>query len=200
MPETFDFAHDDSGDIVGAHGGVLDQGDDMVIFPHRSPHMIRLNKTTGEVRYIFEDIFCDTDKEGLGYQLKRSSVICSSCIVGGLDKVVVQRTRDLHLFLLDFRDETYEEFVPEIPEEIFDRIVPEDGGFYKGDRYDYFRMDESRLFPLEHFLDVFARDGYKNVRERQLKELETLAANLDGTCGIKTHEFLKRVIEEEGGI
>ena len=101
------------------------------------------------------------------------------------------------MFLIDFRDESYEEFVPEIPEEIFDKLVPEDAGFFKGDVFDYFRMSESRLFPLENFLNIFANDGYERVKERQKEALATLASNLDGTCGVKTHEYLKRVIEDQ---
>ena len=58
-------------------------------------------------------------------------------------------------------------------------------------------MSENRLFPLEHFLDVFARDGYGKVKEQQKEALSTLAADLNGTCGVKTHAYLKKVIEEE---
>ena len=196
MPDDYEFEHDDYGDVQGAHGGMIDNGEDMIIFPYRSPHLMRLNRATGEIRYILEDIFRDTYKDGLGYELKRSAVCFGSCMIGGLERWVLQRTRDLHMFLIDFRDDSYEEFVPEIPEEIFDKLVPEDAGFFKGDVFDYFRMQESRLFPLENFLGVFARDGYVKVKERQKEALETLASNLDGTCGIKTHEYLKKVLEE----
>ena len=89
--------------------------------------------------------------------------------------------------------------MPEIPEEIFDKLVPEDAGFSKAYVNDYFRMQESRLFPLENFIETFARGGYESVKERQLEALSSLAANLDGTCGVKTHEFLKQVIGEEDG-
>ena len=198
MPEDFEFVHDDYGDVIGAFGSIIENGNDMIIFPHRSPHMMRLNKETGEIRYIFEDIFRETDKNGLGYELKRASVLCAACIVGGLDRWVIQRTRDLHMFLIDLRDESYEEFVPEIPEDIFDKLVPKDGGFFKGDVFDYFRMSESRLFPLENFLDNFAENGYENVKAQQKEALATLASNLDGTCGVKTHEYLKNVILNEG--
>lgn len=198
MPEDFEFVHDDYGDVIGAHGGMVDQGEDMIIFPFRSPHMMRLNKETGEIRYIFEDVFRDTDKNGLVYELKRSGAYCGGCFIGGLDRWVIQRTRDLHMFLIDLREESYEEFVPKIPEEVFDKLVPKDAGFYKGDIFDYFRMSENRLFPLENFLDTFANDGYKEVKKQQIEALSTLAANLDGTCGKKTHEYLKKVIYDEG--
>ena len=88
--------------------------------------------------------------------------------------------------------------MPKIPEEVFDKLVPKDAGFYKGDIFDYFRMSENRLFPLENFLDTFANDGYKEVKKQQIEALSTLAANLDGTCGKKTHEYLKKVIYDEG--
>ena len=198
MPDEYEFVHDDYGDVIGAHGAMIDNGEDMIVFPHRSSHMMRLNKATGEIRYILEDIFRDTYKDGLGYELKRSAVCFGSCMIGGLEHWVLQRTRDLHMFLIDFRDDSYEEFVPEIPEEIFDKLVPEDAGFFKGDVFDYFRMQETRLFPLENFLDVFAKDGYEGVKVRQREALSTLASNLDGTCGIRTHEYLKSVIDKEG--
>lgn len=196
MPEDFEYVHDDTGDIDGGIGGLIEYGEDMLMFPHRSPHMIRINKSTGEMSFMAEDFFSGTDKKGIAYELKRTSVCGTGCFVGK-DKYAVQRSIDMHIAVIDLNDGSFEEFVPEIPEEMFDRLVPEDAGFFKGDVYDYFRMNETRLFPLENFLDVFARDGYKDVRVQQLEALSTLAANLDGTCGVKTHEYLKRVIEEE---
>lgn len=198
MPEGYEYVHDDKGDIYGAHSGMYDYGRYMVIFPFRSPHLIKLDKTTGGIEYIGEDFFRDSDKKGIGYELKFSGILSASCIID-CDRWLIQRSHDLHMAVIDLRDGSYEEFVPEIPEEIFDKLVPEDAGFYKGDIFDYYRMSESRLFPLEHFLEVFAKDGYKDVRDRQIEALSTLAANLDGTCGIKTHEFLKKVIEEGDG-
>jgi len=197
MPDGFEFTHDDLGDPYGAHGGILEHGDDMIIFPYRAPVMMKLNKKSGDITYMAEDFFKDSDKKGIGYELKYSGICSAGCYVG-TDKYALQRARDLHVAVIDLNDGSYEEFVPEIPKDVFEKLVPEDAGFFKGDIYDYFRMDESRLFPLENFLSTFAKDGYKDVKKRQLKELSTFAANLDGTCGIKTHRFLKQVIMEEG--
>ena len=190
MPEDYDFVHDDMGDPIGGTGSVYELGDDMIIFPYRNPHMMKMNKETGKISYLAEGFFDGTQEKGIGYELKFSSVIGAGCLLG-TDRYVLQRMRDLHVAVIDLNDGSYEEFVPEIPSDLFEKLVPKDAGFFKGDTYDYFRMDESRLFPLENFLDVFARDGYAGVKERQKKELETLAANLDGTCGVKTHEYLK---------
>ncbi len=196
MPEGYDFTHDDYGDIAGAHGILWEHGGFKIGIPYRSPHMIKLDKKTGEVSYIAEGFLKDSEKKGLGYELKFVSICGAGCPIGK-NRYAVQRMRDLHVGIINLDNDSYEEFVPEIPEDIFEKIVPRDGGFFRGDVYDYFDMNESRLFPLENFLKVFAEDGYKDVKKQQIKELETLAANLDGTCGVKKHEFLKRVIEEK---
>lgn len=198
MPEDYGFVHDDQNDPYGAHGGILPCGEYVIVFPHRAPHMLRINRKTLEMSYMAEDFFRDSEKKGIGYELKFSSVMSAGCLVGR-NKYVVQRTRDLHAAIINLDDGSYEEFLPKIPDEIFDKLVPEDAGFFKGDKYDYFRMSESRLFPLENFLEVFARDGYRNIKEQQIEELSSLAANLDGTCGVKTHEYLKKVIAQEDG-
>ena len=198
MPEDFTYTHDDYRDMAGVHGQMIDRGDSMVILPLRHPHMIRLDKKTGNISHMAEGFFRDSDKKGIGYELKSSAICITGCQIGK-DKYAVQRLRDMHIAIIDLNDGSYEEFVPEISEEIFDKLVPEDAGFSKAYVNDYFRMQESRLFPLENFIETFARGGYESVKERQLEALSSLAANLDGTCGVKTHEFLKQVIGEEDG-
>ena len=196
MPDDFDYVHDEYGDPQGIHGEMMEYGDDMIIFPHRHPHMIRLNKKNGTMTHMAEGFFKDSDRKGIGYELKKSS-ICGSRFLMGKDKIVVQRNIDMHMAVIDLEDGSYKEFLPELTEEMFDKLVPEDAGFFKGDTYDYFRMQESRMFPLENFIETFKKGGYDNIKNRQLKELSGLASNLDGTCGIKVHEFLKKMIREE---
>lgn len=196
MPEDYEYTHDDFGDVDGGQGGLIDHGKSMIIVPHRHPHMIKLDKESGGMTYMAEDFFKDSEKKGIEYQLKNQS-ICGPGFLMGKNKYCVQRMRDLHIAIINLDDGSFEEFVPEMPEDVFDRLVPEGAGFFKGDVYDYFRMQEKRLFPMENFLEVFARDGYRGIRVKQLEALSTLAANLDGTCGIKTHEFLKQKILEE---
>lgn len=196
MPDNMEFTHDDLNDPYGLIGGMYDFGKYMIVFPHRSPHLLKLSKETGEISFIAEDFFKDSDKKGIGYELKFSSIIAGGCPVGR-DKYALQLSRDLRTAIIDLNDGSYEEFTPEIPEDVFDKLVPEDAGFFKGDVFDYFRMEESRLFPLENFLEVFAKGGYEKVREEQKKALSSLASNLDGTCGVKTHEYLKQVLEAE---
>ena len=164
MPGSMDYTHDDWGDFYGFNGGMREFGEYMIVFPYRAPHMMRINKKNFEIEFIAEGFFKDSDKKGIGYELKNNAICGATCLVGN-DRVAVQSNRDLHVAVINVFDGSYEEFVPEIPEEMFDKLVPEDGGFFKGDKYDYFRMSESRLFPLEHFLEVFSCDGYKEVKK-----------------------------------
>lgn len=193
MPEGYAFVHDDMGDPGGGIGSVYEMGDDMIIFPFRNPQLMKMEKSTGKITYLAEGFFEGSDEKAPGYELKFSSITGAGCLVG-TDRYAMQRMKDLHIGVIDLKDGSYEEFEPRIPQDLFEKLVPEDAGFFKGDVYDYFRMEESRLFPLESFLSVFASGGYEGVKERQKEELKTIAANLDGTCGTKTHEFLKSTL------
>ena len=51
--------------------------------------------------------------------------------------------------------------------------------------------------PLGGFMDALAEGKLKAVRSRQMKELETMAANLDGTCGKKVHAHMMRILQGE---
>lgn len=143
-----------------------------------------------------EEFWRGSEESRLDFDLVYSSVGSYIASVD-TDRVLVQRTRDGHMALINVTENTFEEFVPEIPEEEFSNLVGEDAGFDKADERGYFCMNESRLFPLENFLKHFAEDGYASIHDRQIEALSTLAANLDGTCGEKTHEYMMKVLEEK---
>ena len=46
-------------------------------------------------------------------------------------------------------------------------------------------------------MDALAEGKLQAVRSRQMKELETMAANLDGTCGKKVHAHMMRILQGE---
>ena len=93
------------------------------------------------------------------------------------------------------KDETYEMFYPTLNEEDFSKLTEGEDGFEKMDKKSGFFRRESKIFSFEGFIDDLINDRLKDVRKRQLEELSTLAANLDGTCGIKVHEYMMNVLE-----
>lgn len=196
MPE--DYAWKPSrNDRGGISGGGFDEGDRMVFAPFRAPHMIAIEKQTGAVRYLAEDFFAGSDEPGTGYQPELNGVICMSLnLTDG--RILVQRTRDRHLALIDTERNSVTEWVPKLAGSDFRQLLQdENAGFDKGDARDYFCMRESMLFPLEQFLRRFAEDGYAGIRDAQMTALSSLAANLDGTCGEHVHQYMKHVLEQE---
>lgn len=73
---------------------------------------------------------------------------------------------------------------------------PEDF-FEKKSLYDYFACREVEQYTVDDFIEDFAGDALAGVRERQLKDVGDIAANLDGTCGEKVHEYMMNVLLNE---
>ncbi len=197
MPEDYTWEEGHM-NYIGPYGGMWDRGNYMLVFPYKSPHMVKLYKESGKTEYVAEDFWKGSEESRLDYDLHFSNVCCCSVIVDA-DRILVQRTRDCRMALINVTENTFEEFLPEIPEEEFADLVGKDAGFDKADERGYFCMNESRLFPLENFLKHFAEGGFASIHDRQIEALSTLAANLDGTCGEKTHEYMMKLLEEKAG-
>mgnify|MGYP000060831460 CR=1 FL=1 len=50
----------------------------------------------------------------------------------------------------------------------------------------------SRIFSPKGLMNTLTEGKLKEARTRQMKELETMAANLDGTCGKKVHAHMMK--------
>ena len=174
----------------GPYGFFREVGSYIIVFPNKVPHMMKIHKETGEVKYIAEDFWKGSEEPYLDFDPYLVS-ICHYLTALGNGRYLVQRNRDCHLAIIDCVSEEYEEITPVIAKEVFDSMITRDSGFEKGDDVDYFAMRESRLFPLENFLDSFSEDGLEGIRDRQIESLSSMAANLDGTCGEKVYSFLK---------
>lgn len=183
-------------DWDGISGAGLNLGDRMVFLPSRAPHMVAIEKQSGLVRYLAENFFAGSDEPDTGYLPELDGVLCMAmdCKDG---RILVQRTRDRHLALIDTAEDTAAEWTPVLAEDDFHHLLDGDSGFDKGDAADCYGMYESVLFPLENFLRHFAEDGYAGIRDAQMAALATLAANLDGTCGDHVYRYIKHALEQE---
>ena len=196
MPEDY-YWKPSRNDRNGISGAGLDAGDRMVFVPYRAPHMVAIEKKTGAVRYLAEEFFKGSDEPGQGYQPDMNEVICMLHDFGD-GRILVQKTRDKRLVLINTAGDTVSEWIPKLIDEDFRRLLQDDNaGFDRGDSRDYFCMRETVLFSLEHFLRHFAEGGYAGVHDAQMKALSTFAANLDGTCGEHVHQYMKHVLEQE---
>lgn len=178
------------------HLSLIDMGKWVVTVPGFSNSMVKMDKITGEVSIIINEFWKKVDQNANGYN---PNFQLSSEFGAKLDEnsIIVQRNYDDAVAIVNIEDETYEMFYPTLSEEDFAKLTDGEDGFEKVDEKSGFLRRESKIFSFEGFVDDLIHDRLTDVRERQLKELSTLAANLDGTCGIKVHEYMMNVLENK---
>lgn len=179
-----------------SHLALIDMGRWVITVPGFCNKMIKLDKITGVASILIKDFWEMVDQKANGYN---PAYRLSSEFGAKLDKnsIIVQRNYDDAVAIVNIEDETYEMFYPTLSEEDFAKLTAGEDGFEKVDEKSGFFRRESKIFSFEGFIDDLVHDRLAGVRERQLKELSTLAANLDGTCGIKVHEYMMNVLENK---
>lgn len=177
-----------------SHLSLIDMGEWLVTVPGFSNCMVKLNKASGKTTLFMKDFWDKSEEKENGYNPKFH---LSSEFGAKLDEgvIIVQRNCDDAAAIVHVKDETYEMFYPILNEEDFSKMTEGEDGFEKMDEKSGFFRRESKIFSFEGFIDDILHDRLKDVRKRQLEELSTLAANLDGTCGIKVHEYMMNVLE-----
>ena len=177
-----------------AHLSMINMGKWVITVPGLSNCMVKLNKNTGEVSLLIYDFWKISVEAANGYnpEFNFSSEFGAKL---NQNSIIVQRNYDNATAVINVEDETYEMFYPTLSKNDFSKLTGGGDGFEKLDEKSGFFRRESKIFSFEGFLDDLIHGRLSGVRERQIKELCTLAANLDGTCGIKVHEYMMNVIE-----
>ncbi len=178
------------------HLSLIDMGKWVVTVPGFSNCMVKLDKTTGETALLIEDFWKKAEEKANGYN---PEFFLSSEFGAKMDQdvIIVQRNCDDAAAMIRVEDETYEMFYPTLTEKDFAKLTEGENGFEKMEKKSGFFRRESRIFSFEGFLEDLVHDKLNDVRVRQLEELSTLAANLDGTCGEKVHEYMMAVLENK---
>jgi len=168
----------------------------LVTIPGFSNCMVKLDKISGKVSLLLHDFWKMAGEKTNGYN---PEFHLSSEFGAKLNEntLIVQRYCDDATAIINVEDETYEMFYPTLSEEGFSELTNGEDGFEKIDEKSGFFRRESKIFSFEGFVDDLINDRLKEVRERQLKELSSLAVNLDGTCGIKVHEYMMDVLQNK---
>ena len=176
------------------HLSLINIGKWVVTIPRFSNSMVKIDKITGDVSLFIEEFWKIPNKKANGYNTK---FYVSSEFGAKLSEssIIVQRNWDDATAIVNVESGTFNMFYPTLSNENFYELTEGEDGFEKIDEKSGFFRRESKLFSFEGFLDDLIHERLNGVRERQRKELSTLAANLDGTCGIKVHEYMMDVIE-----
>ncbi|MCI7791070.1 MAG: hypothetical protein MR531_09910 [Lachnospiraceae bacterium] len=176
-------------------GELLDMGRYLIAAPCFTDAMIKFDKITGSFTRLIPQFWEHVSEPCNGYH-PRIHAVCSFAKKLDDKRIAVQRTCDGALAVVDVMIEEYSVHYPNFTEDTIHKIANGQDGFEKLQTYFAFCRRESRLFSFEGFMDDLVHGRLEDVKERQKKELASMAANLDGTCGEKVYEFLMGVLEE----
>lgn len=178
------------------HISLIDMEKWVVTVPGFSNCMVKLDKITGETALLIEDFWKKSEEKANGYN---PEFFLSSEFGAKMDQdvIIVQRNCDDAAAMINVENETYEMFYPTLNEKDFAKLTEGEDGFEKIEKKSGFFRRESRIFSFEGFLEDLVHERLNDVRVRQLEELSTLAANLDGTCGEKVHEYMMAVLDNQ---
>ncbi len=186
------------GDVYGAFGSLKICGKYMISYPWLAHKLLRIDRETLEVTSLAEDFLAPVGLNTNGYSpMYLGPMMGASYPQAG--KILIQRTCDHRCAEVDIENGSVREFIPELTEEDYANIFNKACPFEKERKFSYFAMRESRFNTIQDFLDGMVKDGWADIRDRQLKALSTVGANLDGTCGQKTHDFMMNVLRKDKG-
>lgn len=193
MPAEFCTWENYAGDKI-AHQKLVDLDEWIITVPAHASGMVKIHKETGKTSMLLQDFWSGADKAANGYL---PNVNYTASITARLDgeRILVQRSYDAAAAVVHVSKEDCQCFTPMLSAEDFSRFTDHEDGFEQISREAVFMKYESRLFSLEDYLDHFMTGLTADLRERQLKANESMASNLDGSCGEKIHSYLMETLE-----
>ncbi len=175
------------------HAKIIDMGKWIITVPGFANKMIKLNKDTGVSALLISDFWESSGELNCYHPMANYTGWFAD--KKSEDTLWVQRTCDGAVAIVNVEEEVYEIFYPALSDADYDLFLGEEEGFEKRNKCSGFFKKESRFFSLEEFIDDVAENRLSVVREKQIQELSALAANLDGTCGMKVHEYLMQDLD-----
>lgn len=193
MPQEFQPHSGNTGRALTS-GILINAGDYLVTVPGYADGMVKIDKKSGNTSLFIPDFWKDALTPANGFHPGVHGAACAAKLLDE-NTLLVQRTCDLAIAIVDVRTEDYTVTYPRFAEDDLSAMLKNQDGFEKKDKYQGFFCVESAWFSLEKFVDDLVNGRLEDVKKRQKEELQTMAVNLDGTCGKKTHEFLMSVLE-----
>lgn len=195
MPREFRFVPDVQG-RYRTHYKLVNVGKYLLAIPFLANAIVKINLETGKVSAIMKPLGEDVFKNTNNYRPSDYGVVLD---LGMKEPGVIriQRTWDKAVIELNVETEEYHEYYLTLEEELIQKRLKESDGFEKYHRDFEFARRESPYYTLDGFLDDLVNENLEDAMKRQLQEMQTMAVNLDGTCGEKVHEFMMNVLDEE---
>ncbi len=180
------------------HRALVSVGDWIVTVPGLCDGMLRIEKENGRATCIATDFWKDAGSPANNYH---PSYLYAATFgkAWGQDSLLAQRGSDYALAKIDVKRDTFSSTNPMLTESSFAKLIKDEDGFEKPFEKWTFMYQESPLFPVDGFLHLMQGDAEKlaEISERQRDALADIAANLDGSCGGKTHAFVMEELMHE---
>lgn len=170
---------------------LIEFGKYIVALPGFANDMIRIDKTSGEITMIGEEYWKKSEFPSNGYQPHYQLSAAFGKKLSDTH-IMTQRMCDDLVAIIDIEKDTWDVFYPTLPLKEFEKMVEHEDGFEKIKNESCFVRRESSIFSLEGFMKDVISGEIEGVRERQVKEMNSLAENMDGTCGEKIHAYMMR--------
>lgn len=177
-----------------AHIRLFVSGNYLIAVPGTSNALVQIDLQTGKTTLLAEEFFTDVLKPANNYKPQAHGIVT---LVKMLDEstLLIQKRRDASLLELNVHTGAYQVHHPKLAEGELEKLLDGDDGFEKSYTNGEFARRESRYFSFEGFLDDLVNERFGEVMERQKEAMQTMAVNLDGTCGEKVHAFMMEVLE-----
>ncbi len=175
---------------------IIPVGDSLYLIPCLSDLLLKVDIATKNVTVVQPDLFCSQPDDRVGYSRPDTPVCPFAQYVPGRG-LYLQNSLDNTLYLLNPDDDSVREIPCQLSSDSLDRFYAQTDGFDKDSIDAEFSQKECTLFSLNSFLDDLTShpDKMTAIHGRQMKELQPLAANLDGTCGEKTHQEIMQIVK-----
>lgn len=179
-----------------AHQSLIYAEGNLFAIPFMSNGLIKIDLATEQATWVGKEFWFDVLEPCNYYEPQVHGVVSMAKLVD-TDKLFVQKRRDASLLEFNVKTGKYKIHHPKLAPGELEKILENEDGFEKSYTNGEFARRESRYFSFEGFLDDLVNDRLEDAMARQKKEMETMAVNLDGTCGEKVHEFMMEVLQKD---
>ncbi len=172
----------------------------VITIPSFANTMVKIEKETGHSTlfcYDFiEDMFReDTDFARTLFQNSRGLISLAEKIDD--QHLLLQRAYDHKFALININSETYKEFYLPTSETDINSMLGLEKGFCKETLGARFLQQENSILRLDRFLHDLTSGNLQTIQTQQLAMAQSIANNLDGSCGRKIHEAIMKDISEK---
>lgn len=192
MPNSYQTFQNVQGRYI-AHTRLFVAGNNLVAAPGTSNALVRVNLQTGKTEVLAKEFFADVLEPANNYKPQAHGIVTLAKMLDDTT-LLIQKRRDASLLEMNVHTGEYQVHHPKLAEGELEQLLDGEDGFEKSYTNGEFARRESRYFSFEGFLDDLVHERFGDAMERQKEAMQTMAVNLDGTCGEKVHEFMMSVL------